>query len=100
MSRTSWGLACLLLLPVAGCDRTASPAPTTPPPTIAAGGLLAVAQPVSEAPSAPGPIGVAPGPITVRYTFDGGIEQPITDLTGEHGLRALGENGGALRLVP
>jgi concanavalin A-like lectin/glucanase superfamily protein len=100
MSRTSWGLACLLLALVAGCDRSASPTPTTPPPTIAAGGLLAVAQPVSAAPSAPGTIGVAPGPITVRYTFDGGIHQPITDLAGEHRLRALGENGGALRLVP
>jgi hypothetical protein len=36
----------------------------------------------------------------VRYTFDGGVHHPITDLSGRHELRPLGENGGALRLVP
>jgi concanavalin A-like lectin/glucanase superfamily protein len=45
-------------------------------------------------------IGTATTPVTVRYTFDGGIHQPITDLSGGRELRPLGENGGALRLVP
>jgi hypothetical protein len=45
-------------------------------------------------------IGVAAGPITVRYSFDGGVSRPITDANGGHPLRPLGQNGGALRLVP
>ncbi|MEV6303680.1 LamG-like jellyroll fold domain-containing protein [Actinoplanes sp. NPDC051861] len=50
--------------------------------------------------TAPGRIGVAETPTTVRYTFDGGAGRPITDATGRHLLRALGQNGGRLRLVP
>jgi hypothetical protein len=48
----------------------------------------------------PGRVAVATAPTSVRYNFDGGVHRPITDLTGQHELRPLGENGGALRLVP
>ncbi|WP_433372721.1 LamG-like jellyroll fold domain-containing protein [Actinoplanes sp. CA-142083] len=47
-----------------------------------------------------GAVGVAASPVSLRYTFDGGVRQPITDLAGGHELRPLGQNGGALRLVP
>ena len=47
-----------------------------------------------------GKVGVAVGPISLLYTFDGGVDRPITDLDGGHELRPLGQNGGALRLVP
>jgi hypothetical protein len=43
---------------------------------------------------------VAQQPVTVRYTFDGGVHQPITDTTGGYPLHPLGQNGGALSLVP
>ncbi|BCJ53175.1 hypothetical protein Asp14428_46500 [Actinoplanes sp. NBRC 14428] len=44
--------------------------------------------------------GVATAPVTVRYTFDGGVHQPITDQRGGFELRPLGQNGGTLSLVP
>ena len=47
----------------------------------------------------PGRIGVAQSPITVRYTFDGGVDKPIADTSGGHELRPLGQNGGTLHLV-
>jgi Concanavalin A-like lectin/glucanases superfamily len=53
-----------------------------------------------SAPAPPGRIGVASGPADVRYTFDGGVQRPITDTHGGHELRALGQNGGTLSLVP
>jgi hypothetical protein len=52
------------------------------------------------APIPPGRVAVAAGPVSLRYTFDGGVDRPITDLNGGHELRPLGQNGGALRLVP
>lgn len=48
----------------------------------------------------PGRVTVAKEPITVRYTFDGGVDMPITDTNGTHPLRPLGQNGGTLTLVP
>jgi Concanavalin A-like lectin/glucanases superfamily len=51
-------------------------------------------------PIPPGRVGVAGGPVNLRYTFDGGVNQPITDGHGGHELRALGQNGGTLSLVP
>jgi hypothetical protein len=50
--------------------------------------------------SVPGRVGVAEEPITVRYTFDAGVDKPITDTNGTHQLRPLGQNGGTLALVP
>jgi Concanavalin A-like lectin/glucanases superfamily len=47
----------------------------------------------------PGRVGVATGPIALRYTFDAGIAQPITSVTGGHPLHALSQNGGTLSLV-
>ncbi|KUL26450.1 hypothetical protein ADL15_37785 [Actinoplanes awajinensis subsp. mycoplanecinus] len=42
----------------------------------------------------------ASAPVTLRYDFDGGVGKPIEDAGGGHELRPLGQNGGALRLVP
>jgi hypothetical protein len=53
-----------------------------------------------SAPVTPGRIRIAGAPFEVRYDFDGGVGQPIADLDGGHELRPLGQNGGALRLVP
>lgn len=66
----------------------------TPP----SAGVLPAMPPVAPLP--PRRIGIAMAPISVRYTFDGGVHKPITDLQGRHELRPLGANGGALRLVP
>jgi hypothetical protein len=48
----------------------------------------------------PGRVAVAKAPVTVRYTFDRGVDEPITDNAGGHPLRPLGQNGGRLSLVP
>jgi hypothetical protein len=48
----------------------------------------------------PGPIATAERPVSVRYTFDGGVDRPILDSQGGHELRAVGQNGGTLSLVP
>jgi hypothetical protein len=45
-------------------------------------------------------VGVAPGPVTLEYTFDGGVNRPITSDNGGYRLRPLGQNGGTLSLVP
>ncbi|MET3427909.1 hypothetical protein BJ973_007121 [Actinoplanes tereljensis] len=66
-----------------------------PPPV---GGVLPSAPPFPE-PVSPR-IGIATAPVNVRYSFDGGIDKPITDAEGGRELRPLAENGGALRLVP
>jgi hypothetical protein len=38
--------------------------------------------------------------VSLRYTFDAGVGEPITDTTGGHELRTISQNGGELRLVP
>jgi len=63
-------------------------------------GVLTTGDAGFAAPAQPGRIGVAAAPITVRYTFDGGVTEPITDVRGGFELRALGQNGGTLSLVP
>ena len=63
-------------------------------------GALPMIAPSESSPLSDAPVATATGPISVRYTFDGGVHRPITDVTGHHELRPLGENGGALRLVP
>lgn len=67
-----------------------------PPPSA---GILINAGAFS-APATSGRIGVATAPTGLRYTFDGGVDQPITDVHGGHELRPLGQNGGTLSLVP
>lgn len=82
----------------AHASRAESPAATfvTPKPSA---GVLANASAVSLH-ADPGRIALAARPITVRYTFDGGVGKPITDAIGEHQLFPIGQNGGALSLVP
>ncbi|WP_236717911.1 LamG-like jellyroll fold domain-containing protein [Actinoplanes sp. TFC3] len=71
--------------------------PVDPVPT-ASGGVLT--NRIFEALDNETKVSVAPGPIGLRYTFDGGVDQPITDESGAHELRAQGQNGGTLSLVP
>ena len=63
-------------------------------------GVLTTSDAGPATPTEPGRIGVATAPVTVRYTFDGGVTEPITDVSGGFELRALGQNGGTLSLVP
>ena len=81
----------------AGAELDRLPAYADAPPPAA--GVLTNAGTFSV-PTAPGRVGVATAPISLRYTFDGGVDRPITDQNGEHPLRPLGQNGGTLRLVP
>ncbi|WP_430779671.1 LamG-like jellyroll fold domain-containing protein [Actinoplanes sp. G11-F43] len=53
-----------------------------------------------SAPVPPGRVRTATGPYAVHYDFDGGVGRPIAAVDGGHELRPLGQNGGALRLVP
>lgn len=80
-----------------GAEIANLPADTDAPPP--AGGVLTNAGTFS-APTVPGRVGVATAPVSLRYTFDGGVDKPITDQNGQHQLRPLGQNGGALTLVP
>jgi hypothetical protein len=102
MSRKRWwlGLLVLALVLVGGVAYAQRPrsafAAVKPAPV--QGGLL-TNRAADAPPQPPGRIGVATGPVQVRYTFDGGVGKPITDVRGGHELRPVGENGGALRLV-
>ncbi len=75
------------------------PGPASPPAAAPAAGVIPSAGAFSAV-GAPGRIGVAAGPVNLRYTFDGGVGRPIADGHGGHELRALGQNGGTLSLVP
>jgi hypothetical protein len=48
----------------------------------------------------PGRVAIATAPVSLRYTFDGGVNKPIASLNGANELRVLGQNGGTLSLVP
>jgi hypothetical protein len=65
-----------------------------------AGGVLTGVDPGFAADVPAGRVGVAQAPVSVRYTFDNGVTQPLTDTHGAFALRALGQNGGKLSLVP
>jgi hypothetical protein len=78
----------------------ASPADPVQRVAGALAGLLPIQEPdATTTPTPPGRVKIAAGPVTVRYTFDGGVGRPITDHLGGHELRPLGQNGGALKLV-
>lgn len=78
---------------------TPSPAPTTKSTVPAVAGILP--NEGTFAPPLPtGKVAIAGGPVNLRYTFDGGVRRPITDVSGQHQLLPLGQNGGELRLVP
>jgi hypothetical protein len=66
-----------------------------PPP--AAGVLVNVGS--FADPITPGRVGIAARPVSLRYTFDGGVDQPIAAAGGGHELRPIGQNGGTLSLV-
>lgn len=90
-------LAGLLLVPHQEPTTRRAALQTEPP---VAGVIPPFTPAVAPGEATPRRVGVATGPISLRYTFDGGVTRPITDLTGGHPLRPLGQNGGALRLVP
>jgi len=90
----------LVLFAAFGLVSCAASPSTPPPPAPPVGGVLTAAQPAPTTPPTTTQIDVASGPVSLRYTFDGGIHLPITDTNGGNELRAFGENGGALRLVP
>lgn len=70
-------------------------------PTPKAGVLpISLAKRPPDAPMPSARVAVATAPVAVRYTFDGGVARPITDLRGGHELRPVAQNGGTLRLVP
>jgi hypothetical protein len=104
MSRNRWCLALTgALFLVSGLVLAHRTPPATRPAAVwespPLGGVL---PPVAgrDAPLSSRRIGVAAQPVSVHYTFDAGVNRPITDLNGRHELRPLGQNGGALRLVP
>ncbi len=115
MSRKRWWLALagslLLVGALAHAYRPSSepayaafapgrPAQLAPDPVpLVPTGLLPIQEPVEGSPKPPGRIAVAGGPVSVRYTFDGGPGQAITDQRGGHELRPVGQKGGTLRLV-
>jgi hypothetical protein len=83
-------------------DKPAPPTPAEPafavrPPPLA--GLLPISGALSVH-AKPGPVALAQTAVSVRYSFDRGVDKPITDNLGRHPLRALGQNGGRLSLVP
>jgi hypothetical protein len=81
--------------PVTSADRQIAFA-TLPPPSP---GPLPNAGSTS-APRTSERVRVATAPISVRYTFDAGVDKPIADTDGGHPLVPLGQNGGILTLVP
>lgn len=78
---------------------TALPVPPTLPVHRARPGFLDNVAAFS-APVPPGRVRTADGPFAVHYDFDAGVGRPIAAVAGGHELRPLGQNGGALRLVP
>jgi hypothetical protein len=75
-----------------------SPGPVPALPSARPGFLSNVSA--FSTPVPPGRIRTADAPFAVRYDFNGGVGRPIADSRGGHELRPLGQNGGALRLVP
>ncbi|MEV4640811.1 LamG-like jellyroll fold domain-containing protein [Actinoplanes sp. NPDC049548] len=90
------------LLAVAHFAQRSDAAPRLAPMVLPrpSGGVLTTSDIGFGAADRVGAVGVATAPVTVRYTFDGGVAEPITDVRGRHELRALGQNGGTLSLVP
>ncbi|MET0423867.1 MAG: LamG-like jellyroll fold domain-containing protein [Actinoplanes sp.] len=82
MSRRPWFAALAIVLVAAGFALAYHPT-NDPLPAFAA-----------VAPSS------GPAPVTVRYTFDSITGLAVTDVNGRHALRILGQNGGAVKLVP
>jgi hypothetical protein len=78
-----------------------APAPHARPlPVVRAPAGLLANDEVVAAPGHTDRVRVGTRPIRLRYTFDGGVRQPITAVGGGHELRPLGQNGGRLSLVP
>ncbi|MEU8816453.1 LamG-like jellyroll fold domain-containing protein [Actinoplanes sp. NPDC048796] len=101
MSRKGWWLALAVVVLAGGVAyfyRLPAYGIALHTPMARAGALTMAVSP-SAPPMPPEPISVARGPISIRYTFDGGVGKPITDVNGGHELRPVGENGGVLRLV-
>jgi hypothetical protein len=81
--------------------RQPTPQIAAPTPRPVSGTLPAVPAPTATATGAGGAAaGYATAPISLRYTFDGGIGEPVADVQGRFPLRAFTQNGGELVLTP
>ena len=103
MSRIWWCFGLTGTLLIAAGVMAASPDPRAAASVLASPPVDAGILPNKGtfAPALPtGKVAVAAAPISLRYTFDGGVHRPITDVNGGHELLPLGQNGGELRLVP
>jgi hypothetical protein len=104
MSSNRWGLALTAALVLLSGLIFVTSRTQSPPTAFAAvtrgpsAGLLPISA-ESSAPDDQPRVTVASGPVSLRYTFDGGVRRPITDVSGRHELRPLAQNGGSLRLV-
>jgi hypothetical protein len=74
--------------------------PVTPVPL--AGVLTGSPAPTATRPDGAGgaAIGLATAPISVRWTFDGGLGRSITDVDGQFPLRPISQNDGTLTFIP
>jgi hypothetical protein len=75
-------------------------APGTPAP--GAGVLTGSPAPAATKPTGTDgrPVGLATAPLTLRYTFDGGLGRSIADVDGRFPLRPISQNDGALAFAP
>jgi hypothetical protein len=82
--------------------RQPAPQVVEPTPGPAGGTLPAVPAPPAAKANGAGAaaMGLATTPISLRYTFDGGVGQPVEDVNGGYPLRAFTQNGGELVLTP
>ncbi|GAA3343946.1 hypothetical protein GCM10020358_45150 [Amorphoplanes nipponensis] len=92
-------LAAQLAQPASPTSRLSQQYVAAQPDAAGAGVLTSTTAGLATVPQA-GRVAVARAPIAVRYTFDGGVHRPLTDLHGAFALRPLGQNGGTLTLVP
>ncbi|MEV4348108.1 LamG domain-containing protein [Actinoplanes sp. NPDC049596] len=98
MSRKGWWIGLAAVVLIAGF----APLLRLPAYGFAPGRPMGVAGILSNEAAEPAPSGrveIASGSVHVRYTFDGGINKPITAVDGGYELRPLGANGGVLKLV-
>jgi hypothetical protein len=75
--------------------------PSGPAPTPVAGILTGSPAPTAtKANGTGGATGLAAAPISLRYTFDGGLGRSIADVDGQFPLRPISQNDGALAFTP
>lgn len=99
------GAGLLVAAYVAQDDESETPRTDALPPSFASPAASAAPAPPSAVPSAAGvgagdQVAVASGPVSVRYTFDGGHSLPVSDADGRFPMQIVTEAGGALNFAP